>query len=84
MSVTALGHVIDGKYELVELAGEGGMATVFKALARGAAGFTRTVAVKKLRRELRAIRRGSAPTSRTRTSSRSTTSAPTPRAPTTW
>ena len=56
MSVSAIGHVIDGKYELVELAGEGGMATVFKAVTRGAAGFSRTVAVKKLRRELRAIR----------------------------
>jgi len=56
MAVTQIGHVIDGKYELVELAGEGGMATVFKAVTRGAAGFTRTIAVKKLRRELRAIR----------------------------
>jgi len=56
MTVTALGHVVDGKYELVELAGEGGMATVYKAVARGAAGFSRTVAVKKLRPELRAIR----------------------------
>jgi eukaryotic-like serine/threonine-protein kinase len=56
MSVIALGHVIDGKYELVELAGEGGMATVYKAIARGAAGFSRPVAVKKLRPELRAIR----------------------------
>jgi serine/threonine-protein kinase len=55
-SRTAIGQVVDGKYELVELAGEGGMATVYKALARGAAGFSRTVAVKKLKRELRAIR----------------------------
>jgi serine/threonine-protein kinase len=56
MAVTHIGMVVDGKYELVEMAGEGGMATVYKAIARGAAGFTRTVAVKKLRRELRAIR----------------------------
>jgi serine/threonine protein kinase len=56
MTITQIGQVVDGKYELVELAGEGGMATVYKAMARGAAGFTRTVAVKKLRRELRAIR----------------------------
>jgi serine/threonine-protein kinase len=55
-SKTAIGQVVDGKYELVELAGEGGMATVYKAQARGAAGFSRTVAVKKLKRELRAIR----------------------------
>jgi serine/threonine-protein kinase len=56
MTATQIGQVVDGKYELVELAGEGGMATVYKAMARGAAGFARTVAVKKLRRELRAIR----------------------------
>jgi len=56
MTVTQIGQVIDGKYELVELAGEGGMATVYKAMARGAAGFARVVAVKKLKRELRSIR----------------------------
>jgi serine/threonine protein kinase len=48
--------VIDGKYELVELAGEGGMATVWRAIVRGAAGFSRTVAVKKIKAEFRAIR----------------------------
>jgi serine/threonine protein kinase len=48
--------VIDGKYELVELAGEGGMATVWRAIVRGAAGFSRTVAVKKIKSEFRAIR----------------------------
>ncbi len=56
MTVTAIGQVIDGKYELVELAGEGGMATVYRAMARGAAGFSRLVAVKKLKRELRSIK----------------------------
>ena len=33
--------LIDGKYELLELAGEGGMASVWKAQVRGAAGFSR-------------------------------------------
>lgn len=56
MSDPGIGSVVDGKYELVELAGEGGMATVYRSVARGAAGFARTVAVKKLKRELRAIR----------------------------
>ena len=49
-------HIIDGKYELAELAGEGGMATVWRAIVRGAAGFSRTVAVKKIKSEFRAIR----------------------------
>ncbi len=48
--------VIDGKYELVELAGEGGMASVWRAAVRGAAGFSRTVAIKKIKPEFRAIR----------------------------
>jgi eukaryotic-like serine/threonine-protein kinase len=48
--------IIDGKYELIELAGEGGMATVYRAIVRGAAGFSRTVAVKKIKTEFRAIR----------------------------
>lgn len=49
-----MGHLIDGKYELLQVAGEGGMATVWKAVMRGAAGFTRTVAVKKMKPEFRA------------------------------
>jgi eukaryotic-like serine/threonine-protein kinase len=48
--------IIDGKYELVELAGEGGMASVWRAAVRGAAGFSRTVAIKKIKQEFRAIR----------------------------
>ena len=55
MSV-ATGPLIDGKYELVEVAGEGGMATVFRAVVRGAAGFQRTVAIKRIRPEYRAVR----------------------------
>jgi len=50
------GHVIDGKYQLVSLAGEGGMASVYKAVVRGAAGFQRTVAVKHIKPEYRALK----------------------------
>ena len=53
---TTPGPLLDGKYELEELAGEGGMATVYRASVRGAAGFSRTVAVKKIKPEFRAIR----------------------------
>src|SRR5262245_24022431 len=48
--------LVDGKYELTSVAGEGGMATVYRANVRGAAGFSRTVAVKKIKPEFRAIR----------------------------
>ncbi len=41
--------LIDGKYELTEKVGEGGMAVVWRATMHGAAGFTRPVAVKKIR-----------------------------------
>jgi serine/threonine protein kinase len=50
------GHLIDGKYELVSLAGEGGMASVYKAVVRGAAGFQRPVAVKHIKPEYRALK----------------------------
>jgi serine/threonine-protein kinase len=50
------GHLIDGKYELVSLAGEGGMASVYRAIVRGAAGFQRTVAVKHIKPEYRALK----------------------------
>ena len=50
------GRLIDGKYQLVSLAGEGGMALVYKAVVRGAAGFQRTVAVKHIKPEYRALK----------------------------
>jgi serine/threonine-protein kinase len=43
------------RYELIEIAGEGGMATVWRAIMRGAAGFTRRVAVKKIKPQFQAI-----------------------------
>jgi eukaryotic-like serine/threonine-protein kinase len=41
--------LVAGKYELLEPAGEGGMAVVWRARMHGAAGFSRAVAVKKLK-----------------------------------
>jgi len=41
--------LISGKYELLEVAGSGGMATVWRATQRGAAGFNRTVAIKRIK-----------------------------------
>lgn len=48
MSVDAPGRLIAGKYELVSEAGSGGMAVVWKALARGAGSFARPVAIKRI------------------------------------
>ncbi len=48
--------VIGGRYELVERIAEGGMAIVWKARIRGAAGFARTVAVKEIKVEYRTVR----------------------------
>ncbi|HEY5283361.1 MAG TPA: serine/threonine-protein kinase [Polyangia bacterium] len=47
------GQVIAGKYELLERAGEGGMAVVWRAVMHGAAGFSRPVALKQIKPELR-------------------------------
>lgn len=49
-------ELVDGKYQLVQVAGEGGMATVYKAVQQGAAGFKRTVAIKKIKPEFRALK----------------------------
>ena len=48
--------VIGGRYELLERIAEGGMAIVWKARVRGAAGFARTVAVKEIKVEYRSVR----------------------------
>lgn len=45
--------LIAGKYELIERAGEGGMAVVWRAIMHGAAGFSRPVALKQMKPELR-------------------------------
>ncbi|MBX3126593.1 MAG: serine/threonine protein kinase [Polyangiaceae bacterium] len=42
------GAIVDGKYALVALVGEGGMAQVWRALTYGAHGIRRTVALKRL------------------------------------
>jgi eukaryotic-like serine/threonine-protein kinase len=48
-------RMIAGKYELIDLAGEGGMASVWRGLMHGAAGFSRPVAVKRIHPELIAV-----------------------------
>jgi serine/threonine protein kinase len=42
------GRLLAGEYELVEPIGEGGMATVWRGLTHGAAGFSRKVAIKRV------------------------------------
>lgn len=48
----APGTILAGKYELIEKAGAGGMAVVWRARTHGAAGFTRPVAIKRILGEL--------------------------------
>ncbi|MEO0323371.1 MAG: serine/threonine-protein kinase [Myxococcota bacterium] len=48
MSPTTEGDLLLGKYQLVEKAGSGGMATVWRAICHGAAGFELPVAVKRM------------------------------------
>ncbi|MCC6873513.1 MAG: serine/threonine protein kinase [Sandaracinaceae bacterium] len=49
MSSDRKGRVLAKRYQLVEVAGEGGMATVWRALTLGAQGFQRPVAIKRIR-----------------------------------
>jgi eukaryotic-like serine/threonine-protein kinase len=42
------GLIIGGRYELVEMAGRGGMADVWRGRVKGDLGFTRTVAIKQM------------------------------------
>ncbi len=42
------GDVIGGRYELVDVAGRGGMADVWRGVVRGDSGFTRPVAIKRM------------------------------------
>ena len=48
IAATKPGQIIAGRYELTEVAGRGGMATVWKARVIGAHGFSRWVAVKQM------------------------------------
>lgn len=43
------GTILSGRYELVSVAGSGGMATVWKAIQHGAAGFQREVCIKRIK-----------------------------------
>lgn len=47
------GRLLAGKYELLEKLGQGGMAIVWRARTRGAVGFSRTVAVKRIESSVR-------------------------------
>ena len=52
MSNDSTSHLMGGRYEILELAGDGGMARVYRAVTRGAAGFQRPVAIKRVHEHL--------------------------------
>src|SRR5687768_1154665 len=52
MSSGGTGHLVAGRYEILELAGDGGMARVYRAVIRGAAGFQRQAAIKRVHSHL--------------------------------
>jgi serine/threonine protein kinase len=45
-------NLVAGRYEILEPAGDGGMARVYRAVTRGAAGFQRPVAIKRVHEHL--------------------------------
>jgi hypothetical protein len=47
-AVSRPGDVVGGRYRLIELAGAGGMAEVWRAELEGIEGFRRTIAVKRI------------------------------------
>ncbi|GAB4516740.1 MAG: hypothetical protein Tsb0020_35360 [Haliangiales bacterium] len=53
--MSQVGDRIASRYELETVAGEGGMATVWRARSYGAAGFSRVVAVKEIKSEFGAV-----------------------------
>ena len=55
-NLAGMSALIAGKYELVAPVGEGGMASVWRGLVHGAAGFTKLVAIKRVRPDLAAER----------------------------
>ena len=52
MSAADDDKAVHGRYEILEPAGDGGMATVYRAVTRGAAGFQRPVAIKRVHEHL--------------------------------
>jgi len=52
VTVDGPGDTIADRYELIKVAGSGGMATVWKAMLRGAEGFQRPVCIKRIREHL--------------------------------